>query len=204
MKVMNRTELVLELFAPDKNGMSRWVSKNELVDKYASLFPTNGNQWMRNRGISHLVLEKKIINNITHWRFNGFDENQKSNRPIKKEIRELLSKKPCAHTGFSGTKNNPIVIDHKNGRYNDKDVLDVNTQKLDDFQPLCNQANLQKRSYCNNVCIKTGKRFDAKTLGYGVSFIEGGENYKGTCVGCYWSDCLKFKQFVSSGNNNTI
>jgi len=201
---MNRTELVLELFTPNKNGISRWVSKNELVGRYKSLFPTNGNQWMRNRGLKHLILEKKITNRLIYWRFNGLVENQKSTRPIKKEIRESLSKKPCVHTGFSDTKNNQIVIDHKNGRYNDKDVLDTKTQKLEDFQTLTNQANLQKRTYCNNVCIKTNKRFDAKILGYNISFTNGDETYKGTCVGCYWADCLKFKQIVSSTKKNSI
>jgi hypothetical protein len=197
MKKINRTKLVLEFFAPDENGVSRWVSKNELVGQYSSLYPTNGNQWMRNRGLRHLILEKTIINNVIHWRFNGFDTNQKSNRPIKKEIRDELSKKPCAHTGFNGTKNNPIVIDHKNGRYNDEDVLDVKTQKLEDFQTLCNQANLQKRSDCLN-CVNTGCRFDAKTLGYNISYIEGGEKYEGTCLGCYWNNCLDFKIKVSN------
>jgi hypothetical protein len=199
---MNRTQLLLELFGPDENGMSRWVSKNELVGRYSSLYPTNGNPWMRNRGIKHLILEKTIIDKVIHWRFNGFDPNQKNNRPIKKEIRDVYSKKPCAHTGFNGTKNNPIVVDHKNGRYNDEDVLDVNTQKPEDFQSMCNQANLQKRSYCNNVCIKTGVRFDAKILGYDVSQIEGGEKYEGTCIGCYWADCIKFKQIVSKFNKD--
>jgi hypothetical protein len=197
---MNRTELILELFAPDENGISRWVSKNELVGRYSSLYPTNGNQWMRNRGLKHLKLEKETIDGVIHWRFNGFEENQKSNRPIKKEIRDELSKRPCAHTGFSGTKNNPIVIDHKNGRYNDEDVLNTKTQKLEDFQPFCNQANLQKRTYCNIVCLKTAIRFDAKILGYDVSYIEGGEKYEGTCVGCYWADCIKFKKIVSNIN----
>jgi hypothetical protein len=195
---MNRTELVLELFAPDENGVSKWISKNQLVGRYSSLYPTNGNQWMRNRGIKHLILEKTIIDNITHWRFNGFDQNQKSNRPIKKEIRDEFLKKPCAHTGFNGTNNNPIVIDHKNGRYNDEDVLNIKTQKPEDFQSMCNQANLQKRSYCNNICIKTGFRFNAKTLGYNISYTEGGEKYEGTCVGCYWNDCIDFKIKLSN------
>lgn len=197
---MNRTKLILELFQPDENGISRWVSKNELIGRYSSLYPTNGNQWMRNRGLKHLKLEKQVIDSITYWRFNGLEENPKLNRPIKKEIKDELSKKPCVHTGFNGTKNNQIVIDHKNGRYNDEDVLDVKTQKPEDFQPLCNQANLNKRSYCNNVCIKTGKRFDAKKLGYEVSYIEGDEKYEGTCVGCYWADCIKFKKTVSNIN----
>lgn len=189
---MNRTELVLELFNPDKQGFSRWISKNELVGKYETLFPTNGNMWMRNKGIAHLKLEKETIDGIIHWRFNGMVENQKSSRPIKKEIKDVLSKKPCVHTGFNHTKNNPIVIDHKNGRYDDIKVLNILTQSLDDFQPLCNQANLLKRSDCNN-CMKTNLRFDAKKLGYEISFLEGDENYVGSCNGCYWFDCLKFK-----------
>lgn len=190
---MNNTNLVLLLFKPNKYGISRWVSKNEFVDDFASLYPRNGNHWMRNRGLSHLKLEKNVINNITHWRFNGFVENQKSNRPIKKEIRNKLSNKPCAHTGFNNTTNNQIVIDHKNGRYDDENVLNIETQKEEDFQPLCAQANLNKRTDCNK-CINTGIRFDAKTLGFPISFIEGSEKYEGTCNGCYWNDCIKFKQ----------
>lgn len=201
---MNRTQLVLELFKPNEEGKSRWISKNELVGKYSNLYPTNGNQWMRNRGLKHLKLEKKIIDSVIHWRFNGFEENQKPNRPIKKEIKEELSKKTCVHTGFKGTKNNPIVIDHKNGRYNDEDVLDINTQKVEDFQPICNQSNLNKRTYCNNICMKTNKRFDAKVLGYNISFIDGDENYQGTCNGCYWFDCLMFKHTISQNKENKI
>jgi hypothetical protein len=193
---MNRTQLVLELFAPDQNGVSRWVSKNELVGKYASLYPTNGNQWMRNRGIGHLKLEKTVIDKVLHWRFNGFELDQEPNRPIKKEIKDELSKKPCTHTGFKSTKNNRIVVDHKNGRYNDERVLNTPTQVADDFQPLCNQANLQKRTDCTK-CFETGCRFDAKNLGYNVSFTEGNEKYEGTCLGCYWYDCLSFKRKVS-------
>jgi hypothetical protein len=197
---MNRTQLVLELFAPNEYGISRWVSKEELTDKYSSLYPTNGNQWMRNRGLKHLKLEKEIFNRVIHWRFNGFEETPKPNRPIKKEIREQILKNPCAATGFNGTKYNPIVVDHKNGRYNDNDVLDVNTQKVDDFQALCNQANITKGQYCSTICKKTNKRFDAKTLGYSVSFIKGDENYSGECDGCYWYDPIKFKQLVSQNN----
>ena len=201
---MNITQLVIELFSPDENGFSRWVSKNELVGKYSTLYPTNGNHWMRNRGIAHLNLEKTEIDGVINWRFNGFVEQMVSNRPIKKEIREEVSKRRCAHTGFNGTKNNPIVVDHKNGRYNDERVLNVGTQNEDDFQSLTNQANLYKREICNNQCMSSGKRFDAKNLGYGVSFIDGDENYEGTCVGCYWYDCLKFKKIASQGDKDNL
>jgi hypothetical protein len=199
---MNNTELVLKLFNPDENGVSRWVYKDECVGEYANLRPGNGNHWYRNPGLSHLIFVKETLKKekTIRWKFDGLKEKTPT-RPISELVRKELEGKPCAHTGFKGTTNNEMVIDHKNGRYNDEDVLDVKTQKPEDFQPLCNQANLNKRSYCNNVCIKIGKRFDAKTLGYGVSYIEGDEKYEGTCVGCYWADCIRFKKEISNRNN---
>jgi hypothetical protein len=192
---MNRTELVLELFNPDENGVSRWVSKEELIGKYKTLYPTNGNQWYRNRGIAHLKFEKKIINGIIHWRFYGLTD-KKETRPIRSDIKKIISTNVCSHTGFSGTKNNLIVVDHKNGRYNDSRVLSIETQTIEDFQPLTNQANLYKRTKCGD-CVKTGIRFDAKELGYNVSVTKGNLNYEGSCVGCYFYDCLNFKKTIS-------
>jgi hypothetical protein len=189
---MNNTQLVLKLFNPDENGMSRWVYKEECVGEYASLLPRNGNHWYRNVGLSHLIFVKENLKEqkTIRWKFNGFKE-KSSNRPIRKE----LSNKPCVHTGFKSTTNNPIVIDHKNGRYDDDRVLNIETQIIEDFQPTCNQANLYKRTKCTD-CIRTGMRFDAKELGYSVSVTEGNLKYEGTCVGCYWFDCLQFKKSV--------
>ena len=196
---MNNTKLVLKLFNPDENGVSRWVYKEECVGEFSSLFPRNGNHWYRNVGLSHLIFVKETLTEqkTIRWRFDGFKE-KTPKRPISEEIRKELKDKPCAHSGFKGTTNNPIVIDHKNGRYNDERVLCVETQTIDDFQPMTNQSNLYKRTYCNNVCIKTNIRFDAKTLGYGISYIEGSEEYEGTCIGCYLFDCIRFKQEISN------
>jgi len=192
---MNRTQLVLKLFNPDENGVSRWVNKEELIGEYKTLYPTNGNHWYRLRGLSHLVYEKKMEDGQTYWRFNGLKEKD-GGRPIRNDIRNSLKSNPCSHTGFKGTKNNSIVIDHKNGRYNDERVLNIKTQEVGDFQSLVNQANLFKRTVCGE-CINTGKRFDAKKLGYNISFIDGDENYQGTCVGCYWYDCSEFKKSLA-------
>jgi group I intron endonuclease len=114
---------------------------------------------------------------------------------IKQSIKKVLIKGKCAHTGLKNSKNNPIEVDHKNGRYNGVEVIDISNQKITDFQPLTRQSNLQKRSDCNE-CKSTSKRFDAKKLGYSVSFIEGGETYKSDigCRGCYWFDCIFFKK----------
>lgn len=197
---MNSTELILKLFSPDKDGYSRWVKKNELVGEYASLYPTNGNHWYRNKGLSKYIFEKsKDDNGNDMWRFNGFKTDEIITRSIKKEIRSSLINESCAHTGQRSNINNPIQIDHKNGRYNGIEVIDIENQKLENFQPLNRQSNLQKRSNCN-TCKKTNKRFDAKTLGFGKSFTVGDENYDETlgCVGCYWYDCMEFKKKLTN------
>ena len=70
MKQSN-TELALDLFNPDENGVSRWVKKSECVGKYQSLFPKNGNHWYRNVGLKKFVFEKRLENGEIEWRFNG-------------------------------------------------------------------------------------------------------------------------------------
>lgn len=79
-------------------------------------------------------------------------------------------------------------------RLNDKSY-----QKLEDFQPLSKTANDAKRQHCKK-CIETGKRYDAKKLGYKESYILGTENSK-TCVGCYWHDPKKFNEKISENFN---
>lgn len=41
----------------------------------------------------------------------------------------------------------------KNDLYNDIRVLNTKTQRLDDFQSLCNHCNLEKRQICKNEII---------------------------------------------------
>lgn len=180
---MNRTELVLELFNPDENGVSRWVKKTDMVGKYETLYPTNGNHWYRNRGLSHLILEKKKDEqNVDCWRFNGLKEN-KTNRSIRKDIRDFLIKKPCVITNIISSDNE---IDHRDGRYPDE-VMDIKTQKVEHFQTLHPTLNKQKRSDCLK-CKNTGLRYDAKDRGCTVSVVSGNINYEGSCIGCFWYD----------------
>ena len=89
-----------------------------------------------------------------------------------------------------------IEIDHKNGRNNDPRVADLLTQKKSDFQLLSRSTNLAKREYCKK-CEKSNIRFDAKKIGYKISYIFGGKYHDGSingCIGCYWFDILEFKK----------
>lgn len=189
---MTTIQLFLQLANPDENGKSRKIYATEFIGEYSKLRSRNGYKWPEKipylfdrggRGDEWFI---QLVGVKT-------SDNQ---RPIRDDIRKSIEKEKCSHTSFGGNSSNKIIIDHRNGRYNDPRVLDIQTQLKDDFQPLCNQANLQKRTDCGN-CVKTGFRFDAKTLGYTKSVYEGTIKYEGTCVGCYWYDPIRFRGSLS-------
>lgn len=80
-------------------------------------------------------------------------------RPIKKEIDREIKKHSCVSCGSKSD----LICDHKNDIYNDESVLDVKTQVIDDFQPLCNHCNLQKRQIFKEETAN-GKLYSAKNL----------------------------------------
>jgi hypothetical protein len=190
-KIINMTqiELFLDLANPNESGKSRRIFAKEFIGKYSRLRSGNGYKWPE--GIPYTFVRGGRGDN---WFIELTGNKSKvDQRPIRKDIREVIGTQKCAHTGFGGNSSNKMVVDHKNGRYNDSRVLDKKTQSINDFQALCNQANLQKRTHCGN-CIKTGIRFDAKTLGYTKSVSSGSLEYNGSCEGCYWFDPIDFRQ----------
>ena len=185
------TSLFLELANPDENGQSRRIYKTEFIGEYKDLHFTNGCNWMRSLRNQYLY---KTESRGDGWSIQLIGKDtDKSTRNIRNDIKKEIISRKCSHTGFRGNSQNGIECDHKNGRYDVHSVLDTITQTIDDFQPLCRQANLQKRSDCKS-CREIGLRFDAKQLDFKVSFLEGGIKYEGSCKGCYWEDCSKFKQ----------
>lgn len=97
--------------------------------------------------------------------------------------------------------------------YNDRRVLDSNTQKIDDFQVLCNHCNLQKRETIKSM-KKTGKRFSALNIPsismFNISFTEGDEDYDKNDPnwgeGTYWNDPCDFikKSIALQKDNKSI
>jgi hypothetical protein len=79
--------------------------------------------------------------------------------PISKYIDYKIKKQNCVSCGSS----TDIICDHKNDLYNDTEVLDIKTQTISDFQPLCNHCNLLKRQIHKNE-KKQNKLFSAKNL----------------------------------------
>ncbi len=195
-KTGSKNALFVELAKPDKFGFSREVPVKEFQGKYQKLAFGNGGDWARNDGTlakHYNVLRHKRGkgNKITHVELHGYKKVPVTQKPIPDRIRKEITAKDCVILGTSKPE-----CDHKDGRLDDPRLSDVSRLTTNDFQPLSKPANYAKRQHCVE-CRSSGKRFDAKRLGYQVSQVLGNGEYKGTCVGCYWHDPFFFNKEVS-------
>ncbi|MGI8637904.1 MAG: hypothetical protein ACR2KZ_21100 [Segetibacter sp.] len=206
-KKLTKNNLFLELAEPDQEtGISRWVSVNEFVGRYANLKFGNGADWARSDGALAKTYNLERDNSVTagnrvdRIRLNGYQLDEVGSQQIRVDIRKGIGSKRCVVLGTS----NPEV-DHKNGRKNDLRVMNVETQVLDDFQPLSKAANDAKRQFCKE-CRDTENRYDAKKLGYPISFTEGGLVYENKlgCIGCFWYDPIDFRKNLKEIDNSLI
>lgn len=198
-----KTELFIALANPDENGKSRWVNSSEFVGEYKDLQLGNGGSWCRK---SSSLAKKYIVefdksltsgNSIDAVRLNGFNNESSFNQNIRQDIKKYYKDKKCVMLGINGkSENTKIEIDHKDGRKNDLRVGDIQTQHLDDFQPLCKAANDVKRQICK-TCKETNKRWNAKNIkGNPYAFYAGDENYSKElgCIGCYQYDPVEYRK----------
>jgi hypothetical protein len=198
-KKLTKNNLFLELAEPDQDtGISRWVSVNEFVGRYSSLKFGNGADWARSDGnlakTYNIERDNKQTpgNGIDRIRLNGYRLDETGSQQIRADIRKVIKNQRCVVLGTS----NPEV-DHKNGRKNDLRVMTLETQTLDDFQPLSKAANDAKRQFCKE-CRNTENRYDAKKLGYPISFTKGQLKYENDlgCIGCFWYDPVDFRKHL--------
>lgn len=194
-----KTDMFLRLAKPNDEGISRWVSCDEFVGEFADLKFGNGASWARKESTlaKRYVIEfdKSISpgNGIDRVRLNGFNNGEYSQH-IRSDIKKAVSSRRCVVLGTS----NPEV-DHKNGMKNEDRVMKNEEQRLSDFQPLSKAANDAKRQFCKE-CRRTGIRYDAKQLGYPMSYYKGGAKHNGeedACVGCFWYDPIEFRKHLT-------
>lgn len=199
-------ELFLELAKPDENGVSRWVMSTEFVGEYSGLFTRNGGNWYRassSLGREYIILTDKTLTpgiRTDAIKLNGRREQVRGSEAIREDIKNEIRKKRCVILGTSSP-----VPDHKNGRKNDERVLNLRTQNIDDFQPLSTTANYAKRQHCKS-CSETGNRYDAKNLGYPISFTKGGVEYANDlgCIGCFWYDPVDFRKHLKKIDKSIV
>ena len=176
-------------------GFSDEVSVNEFVGEYAVLQMGNGGDWCRDDGSlgsKYNIRRIKDGNRIGAVQLMGYNNKQVIEKTIPGKIRQQLKDKRCRVLSTSN-----VEIDHKDGRRDDPRPPDE--LKVGDFQPLSKAANNAKREHCKK-CRETGKRFDAKALGYRKGQVHGNGKYAGTCVGCYWYDPFYFNGKISQND----
>ena len=186
----SKADLFLELAKPDNRGFSRAVSVDEFTGRYAGLGFGNGASWARDDG--GLARQFNIRRHKKGGKIVSVELQGKKKVPIQKTIRADIKShyrdKRCVVLDTGQTE-----CDHKDGRRDDPRLNDPEQQTLEDFQPLSKAANNAKRQHCKR-CRETGRRYDARSLGYPVAQVLGNGKYNGTCVGCYWYDPIEFGQ----------
>ena len=202
MPEIYKRKLFIELAQPDENWVSRWVSVNEFVDRYSVLRFRN---W-RDRCRENSTIAKQYILEIdksqTPW--NSVDriklswkrrEEITTTQSIRPDIIREISSRRCVILWTHYSCDHRTEVDHKNWRKNDPRVMNLQTQTIDDFQPLSKPANDAKRQFCKE-CKRTGIRYDATQLWYTVSYTEWDENYNENiwCKWCFWYDPVAFRQ----------
>lgn len=199
---MTKTELFIDLARPDSKGVSRWVNVKEFKGKYVGLTLGNGGSWTRSSSTlakNYIVETDKTLsagNKIDRVRLVG-KRKIVVNQGIRIDIKNDIRKRRCVVLDVS-----QVEVDHKNGRKmkkgGDARVLNSKTQTLDDFQPLSKAANNAKRQHCKD-CAKNNIRFDAKLIGYPISYYKGSKEHSGKpngCVGCFWYDPIEFRKYL--------
>lgn len=191
---------VFEKLYVREEGFSPSVSMEELIKLHHSFHTTNGGDWCRSNQSYlgrkyNIVREKNKGKGIISVKTDGYNKKTTINQSIRTDILKNIQAKRCVILDI-GTN---IECDHKDGMKDDWRLNDKSCQKIEDFQPLSKTANDAKRQHCIK-CKETGKRYDAKRLGYKESYIYGSEESK-TCVGCYWYNPQEFNRKISEGYN---
>lgn len=181
---------------PNREGFSDWFDIDALHEMFPELSARIGgngsNMFTRQLGRDFNFdpdqSKMKDGSRIIKRRAYGLVKTRDEQYPIRKDIKNALSNKPCA---VLNTRSQ-IEVDHKDGRKDSWLVNDIDLQSIDDFQPLHKTANIVKREVCKS-CSKTNQRFDARVLGFSFGWTEGASQYQGSCKGCFWYDPVAFR-----------
>lgn len=191
IKEKHEWQRYLELAKPNDEGyaiLSREVFNNDPILKLK-----NGGSWCRDSSkLAELfnIKRHKKGKPIISVEILGWNRDIQFSQRIKREIVDELKNKPCVFTGCTCN----IEIDHKDGRKNDLSLNDIKNQSIDSFQPACKAMNDFKRQKCKE-CKETGKRWKATQIeGNPIDFYKGGEDYNGTCEGCYLENPVAYRK----------
>ena len=123
----------------------------------------------------------------------------KVTRTIRQSIQKEIVKNACVSCGSKSD----IICDHKNDLYNDPRVLDTKTQRMNDFQALCNPCNLKKRQVSKDE-RKDKKLHSAKNMpqyaAFNIPFPWENKQFDDKDIDMkkdtYWYDPIEFNKKI--------
>jgi hypothetical protein len=225
---------IYDIVTEATNHFTRILSTTEIKEKYKDLYWGGngvGDRWAKKKFNYTVVYAKKrpalysendndeIPTDIltaflqSHKKGVGiigiFVHSERTNiqkRPIDKDIHKEITSLTCVICGTHNT-----ICDHKNDLYNDVRVLNIKTQLINDFQPLCNHCNLQKRQVCKTE-EQTEKLYSAKNIQrykiYPFEFPWEKKAFDKDDIYCktgtYWFDPVEFDRNIYYYSVNVI
>ena len=214
-----------ELVINATNNFTKILSTYEIKNNYKELYWGGngiGNRWANKKYNYSVIFSKKqpslysendddkiptdLLNNFLKINKGSgiigiFVHSKRTNnqkRQINKNIHKKITSLSCVICGTSET-----ICDHKNDLYNDNRVLDIKTQLINDFQPLCNHCNLQKRQILKTE-KQTEKIYSAKNIQrykiYKFEFPWEKKVFNKNDINCkngtYWFDPVEFDKNI--------
>jgi hypothetical protein len=225
MEQPNVEKSINELVILATNNFTKILSTNEIKEKYKELYWGGngvGDRWANKKFNYSVIYSKKqpclysendndempteLLNDFLKTNkgvgiIGIFVHSKRTNtqkRPINKDIHKEITKLSCVICETHNT-----ICDHKNDLYNDTRVLNIKTQLVSDFQPLCNHCNLQKRQICK-IEEQTEKLYSAKNIQryqiYDFEFPWEKKIFDKNDINCkngtYWFDPVEFERNI--------
>ena len=189
-------EKVIELFNPNSDGISKWVS----VDDFASVELKWGNNGHGRHGVffnvSQLKWEKKTADStttVTHLRTVGWNTTAAFDQRISPKVKKHFEGKNLCSISLLPISKTLREIDHRYGNKTHPDYVALYGSKDQDpknFQLIFSVLNSAKRQICK-VCCETKIRPAHPTLG----FVEGDQTHadRFPCKGCYLAEPERYR-----------
>lgn len=181
------------------NGKTRTYSENEESDYIDETLLNNFLENYKNEGISGSGIRGNCSGSGIIGIFPHSVKQNIETRNIRADIKKEIKSRMCAMCDSY----KEVECDHKNDLYNDKRVLILEEQLLEDFQPLCRRCNLQKRQHCVKE-KETNKLYSGKQVqrykSYLFEFPWEKKNFDINDPDCkkdtFWYDILEFGRKV--------
>jgi len=193
----NRRDRAIALFAPNQDGVSKWVSVADF--KKADLGWSNNGNLRRGAafGITDIKWEARRKSHsrseITGLRMIGWNTDDAFDQMILPDVRDVFQYEKYCNISMLPVPLPDREVDHRFGNKDHPDYVKLYSranQQVEDFQLVHRVLNLQKRQMCVK-CVEEESRPAHPTLGYAEGDSSLAKRFP--CKGCYLAEPERFR-----------